>query len=324
MKKSLNLPEFLNELLFNKLSAKYEPNYSKFNKNLELNEEDVKIYLGTYFPRSYAESYLIFNDLFKNKIVKKFYNEKEEINILDIGAGSGGNLLGLLFALKDNFSNNLNINVFAIDGNQKALETLNKIVLKISIKYNIHINIKSQFITFNLINELYENSKEYLETNYDFIISSKMINEIIEKDSKAYYDFCKYFSKNLSKEGFLILIDVTMKVESKYLPIILNTQINEFIKNNNKLKTIIPTSCHLYENECNEQCFTNNLFYVSHKEKKNDLSKITYRILTHKNFADKILKNIQKGGLIGETQNSKKYCVYMENSKNINAYKVSL
>ena len=322
MQTNIKLPSCLEDFIFSKLQAKYEPNYSKFSKNLDLNEEEVKIYLGTYFPRSYAESYCIYNDLLHNQIIKEIYSKKTEINILDIGSGSGGNLIGLLFALKENLFQNININIFTIDGNQKALEILNTIIFKIQIKHNLNINPQSQFITFNSIDKLYQNSKLYLEKNYDFIITSKMINELLENDNNAYYNFCKYFTNHLSEDGFLSLIDVTMQVNSKFLPIILNTQINKFMKDNNSFKTIIPTSCNLYEDKCKEQCFTNNIFYVSHKEKQNDMSKITYRVITHNNFANKILSEITIGGLVGETQLGNKYCCHMDKNLDINAFKV--
>ena len=322
MQTNTNLPFCLENLIFNKLQAKYEPDYSKFSKNLDLNEEEVKIYLGTYFPRSYAESYCIYKDLLNNQIIKEIYSKKTEINILDIGSGSGGNLIGLLFALKENLPQNININIFTIDGNQKALEILNKIVFKIQAKYNLNINPQSQFITFNSIDELYQNSKLYLDNSYDFIVTSKMINELLENDKNAYYDFCDYFTNHLSENGFLTLIDVTMKVNSSFLPIILNTQINKFMKDNNSFKTIIPTSCNLYEDKCKEQCFTNNIFYISHKEKQNDISKITYRVITHNDFANEILSEITIGGLVAETQLGNKYCCHMDKDLDINAFKV--
>jgi len=317
------LPSYIEKLIFNELNAKYEPDYSKFNKNLDLDNEKVKIYLGTYFPRSYAESYLIYTELLKNKAIKEKYKCKNEINILDIGSGSGGNLVGLLFALKENLPQNLNINIFTIDGNEESLKVLSKIIYKIQIKYNLNIALRSQFISFDSINGLYKDTKGYLEESYDFIMSSKMINEIIKEDVKAYYDFCNCFSKHLSKDGFLSLIDVTIKTNFKYLPIILNDQVNKFVKYNNNFKTIVPTSCNFYEEKCNKECFTNNIFYISHKEKQNDISKITYRILTNSNFANDILSGIAVGGLVGKTKYENKYCHLVKENKNINAFKVS-
>ena len=55
----------------------------------------------------------------------------------------------------------------------------------------------------------------------------------------------------------------------------------------------------------------------------NDISKITYRILTNSEFAKQILSNITVGGLVGKTQYENKYCCYIGKNKNINAFKVS-
>lgn len=289
MQTNLKLPIYIDELIFNKLNAIYEPDYAKFSKNLYLNQNENLIYLGTYFPRSYTESYLIFKNFFDNSVVNTTYLEKQEINILDIGSGTGGNLLGLLMSIIESLSDKININILAIDGNQDSLKILQKIIFNIQSKYNLNISLNCQYISFKNIDELYQNSKKYFENNFDIITTSKMINEILDYDNNAYYDFCAYYLPHLSNEGFLSLIDVTLRISSQFLPILLNKQVNKFIKDNSyEYKTIIPNSCYLNEEKCEQDCFTNNIFYVSHTAKQNDMSKITYRILTHKEFADKI------------------------------------
>ena len=61
-------------LTLDKLKGKFAPNYTKFNKNLNHHKDDVLIYLGTYFPRSFAETYSIFNNILQNNFtfVMKF------------------------------------------------------------------------------------------------------------------------------------------------------------------------------------------------------------------------------------------------------------
>lgn len=323
MQTNLKLPIYIDELIFNKLNAIYEPDYAKFSKNLYLNQDENLIYLGTYFPRSYTESYLIFKNLFDNSVVNTTYLEKQEINILDIGSGTGGNLLGLLMSIIESLSDKININILAIDGNQDSLKILQKIIFNIQLKYNLNISLNCQYISFENIDELYQNSKIYFENNFDIITTSKMINEILDYDDNAYYDFCAYYLPHLSNEGFLSLIDVTLRISSQFLPILLNKQVNKFIKDNSyEYKTIIPNSCYLNEEKCEQDCFTNNIFYVSHTAKQNDMSKITYRILTHKEFADKILDIIEKGCIVGQTQNGKKYCYYGSNHNAVMAFKV--
>jgi len=111
MKSSTRLPKWLDKYVFEDLLAKYEPDFEKFDYNLEHSIDDLLVYLGTYFPRSYAEAFCIYEDLFLNQIIGKENKQKEELNILDIGCGTGGNLLGLLIAVKKEFSDISKINV---------------------------------------------------------------------------------------------------------------------------------------------------------------------------------------------------------------------
>ncbi len=63
--KSVILPKWIDDLIFKVLSAKY----SRRNKDLvvlEWEKDEVLTYLGTYFPRSFAESYCIFLKYFMN------------------------------------------------------------------------------------------------------------------------------------------------------------------------------------------------------------------------------------------------------------------
>lgn len=60
------LPTWLDTIIFDDLSASY-CRQKKDMVVLEWNRDDIKKYLGTYFPRSYAESYCIFSDFFKRE-----------------------------------------------------------------------------------------------------------------------------------------------------------------------------------------------------------------------------------------------------------------
>ncbi len=324
LEKNITLPKFIDDYIFDKLKANFAPNYSKFNKNLHLDKTDVLTYLGTYFPRSFAETYSIFNNIFQNEIAKNSISEKEEINILDIGSGTGGNLSGLLMSLTENKLSNKNINIVAIDGNKESLKILEKIVFQIQIKHQLNISLNCHYVAFETITDLFEKSKQYFDSNFDFIISSKLINEIVSKDSKSYFNFYKYFANYLNDEGLLLLLDVTTKVGDEYMPILLNKQTNDFIQKESGYKTIIPTSCAEYDEICNYDCFANNLFYVNHKMKKNDKSKITYRVIGKKNFAQNILKTISpKGSIVGWNDlGKKKYCKFMNSTNNKSGYEI--
>ena len=51
------LPHWLDKTIFNEHGAIYAPEHVRYEYNLKLNSEELKVYLGTYFPRSYAEMF---------------------------------------------------------------------------------------------------------------------------------------------------------------------------------------------------------------------------------------------------------------------------
>ena len=60
----ITLPIWLDDLIFKELKGQYHPQYSDMT-NIDDDKEKTLNYLGTYFPRSYAESYCIFSEYFK-------------------------------------------------------------------------------------------------------------------------------------------------------------------------------------------------------------------------------------------------------------------
>lgn len=66
MIKFKNLPDWLHDFIYNVMGGSYEPDKAAFQNNLFSDEEKNRKYLGTYFPRSFAESYCIFCNLFDN------------------------------------------------------------------------------------------------------------------------------------------------------------------------------------------------------------------------------------------------------------------
>lgn len=65
MVSSIKLPQWLDNLIFDELGAKY----CRANADMTVidwDKNDVLNYLGTYFPRSYAESYCIFSDFLED------------------------------------------------------------------------------------------------------------------------------------------------------------------------------------------------------------------------------------------------------------------
>lgn len=59
------LPLWLDKFLFEELGANYAPEHTRYEYNLDLDENELKVYLGTYFPRSYAEVFVFLTIYFK-------------------------------------------------------------------------------------------------------------------------------------------------------------------------------------------------------------------------------------------------------------------
>lgn len=109
----IKLPQWLDDLIYKDIKANYQPCRSDM---IVLNWDKAEIikYLGTYFPRSFAESYCVFTKYFSE--YKDVFVQETTLNIFDFGCGTGGELFGLLFAIIENLSIPT-ISIKALDGN---------------------------------------------------------------------------------------------------------------------------------------------------------------------------------------------------------------
>ncbi len=329
LKTETRLPKWLDDYIFDDLEAEYCPDFKRFEYNLDLNENENLKYLGTYFPRSYAESFCIFDNIFQNKQYRKNISQKESLNILSIGCGTGGDLIGLITVIQKYNPKISNINIWAVDGNSDALSILEKVVNKFNILHSKNIKLTTINTVFNSIEEI--DIVEFSIYSYDYIITFKMICEIISagrgRYDNSYYDFSIKFLRLLSESGLCILLDVTTKAEhiDIFNPILMNLQVNRALRELKEYQTLLPLSCNKNENRCFVQCFTQQKFYVSHKAKVNDLSKVSYRIVGKASLIAKILQNeeavqyiLQKNG-----ENIEKVCPYAIGEKVIDSYKLN-
>lgn len=283
LKTNTRLPSWLDNYMFETLHAEYAPDFQRFEYNLNLSHEDNLKYLGTYFPRSYAETFCIFDNIFTNDAIKANYTIKTEVSILSVGCGTGGDILGLLTNINKHFALIKRINVVAVDGNEDALNILSQIVTQANRQFHKEVVLSTRQVVFDRINAV------DLKSLFDFIITSKLINEVINKGKgcmdSSYYDFAKAFSPLLKEEGFMLILDVTTKVgASEFCPILLNRQVNQFVYEHPDFVSIIPIPCTNKDN-CQVQCFSQKEFTVSHSRFANDKSRVAYRILIKKAFS---------------------------------------
>ena len=258
------LPTWLDDYIFKELKANYCPSYSDMT-NIDDDKAKTLNYLGTYFPRSYAEAYSIFSEYFQNN--KSDFNQKEELSIFDFGSGTGGEIIGLLTVLNEQFPNLKKVRVVALDGNLYALQLYEKVLnelyknIKIQVENNSAQIYIEDFYDLDILNIVMKNQ-------FDIIISFKAICEFVTKDQfekqNAYEYISKFLIPKLNGKGILLLEDVTTynNTSQEWLPKMLD-------------KGLIASKCKVVAR--NEGY--NQLYIITHSRKKNDLSKVAWRMI---------------------------------------------
>lgn len=263
----VKLPEWLDNLIFGELKAKFCPQHSDMT-NINDNKEETLNYLGTYFPRSYAESYCIFSEHFQTHGAD--FLGKEELSIFDFGCGTGGEIIGLLTALKKQFPNLKKTNIVALDGNLYALRLYEKILNEFQKHAEIEINSKQaliridDFYDLNILNQV-------MNKPFDIIISFKVICEFATinqfKTQNPYEHLTKFMLKKLANKGLLLIEDVTSKnnTSQEWLPSMMDKGLNNI-------------GCAIIaQNEGYNQTYT-----ITHSHKINDVSKVAWRMIKTK------------------------------------------
>ena len=295
--KHFTIPQWLDKIIFDQFEAIYEPRPMDVVYNPDQPYEFVKIYLGTYFPRSYAEAYGIVSLLLSNNSYLEHFQEIEEINILDFCCGTGGEIIGTINALQSNLPHLKRINVDAFDANPDAIRFLYHLIDAVNQLDNIsvQITINPQCIFIESEHEI-QDIVNMSNLQYHFMMSFKAINEFIQHntfcDENAYELIAAHFFPLMSPDGVFIMTDVTTLLDNstQYYPQVLNKGLNSYLKKTSSYKSIIPTACYNHESKC-QGCYMQDVFYVSHRKTNNDRSKIAYRVLCRSSFADELLNN---------------------------------
>lgn len=302
----INLPQWLDSIIYDKYEAIYEPRPQEVAYNPDQPYEFVRLYLGTYFPRSFAEAHGIMLKLFQNITYREHIFQREEINIFDFCCGTGGEIVGMITILQQLHSNLKRINIDAVDANSESILFLYHLIEEIDsadvLKVELHINPMCLFIeTDQDLNDLVR----MLNRKYHYVLSFKAINEFIQKgtysDENVYGKIADYFLPLLSSDGSLILSDITTKFSNRNLfyPQMLNRGINELVRSYIKphscipvmYKSVMPIACFYHEEIC-EGCYMQDIFTISHSRKSKDVTKVAYRIICYADFANKIMTDI--------------------------------
>lgn len=177
---TLEYPLELEEFISNVMGGFYRRETFKVQKTLDYDENDLRGYLGTYFPGSFSESYAIFSNLFRHESIRNSFEMKKDIYILDIGSGTGGNLLGLLWFMKKFLIgfDTKTIHIVSLDGNKCALDIQRKITGRF-FSTNTDFSFKIKELSHKCFKEDLKNIIDdcKISDKFDIIMSFKFINE---------------------------------------------------------------------------------------------------------------------------------------------------
>lgn len=264
MQTSARLPLWLDDLVFSQMDAKYKRSNCDMTV-IDWDKNDIKNYLGTYFPRSYVESFCIFQEYFSKN--PAFLADREILTVFDFGCGTGGEIIGLLSCLSNTCPNLRKVEIHAFDGNKPALRELETVIGEASERVSFEIKLEPIQVTIEDFYDM-EILDRCVASQYDIIMTFKAICEFVTKErfeqANAYAHFAKTFLPHLSEDGIMLIEDVTTynNTSNRWLPKMLDSGLRD-------------AGC--------EAAMTNygynQTFTVSHSRHPSDQSKVAWRII---------------------------------------------
>lgn len=209
-------PDYLEDFLVSlirEFCGAYAPDSEWVKSTVDYFEDDLRRYLGTYFPRSFLETYEIAVELF-GKAFGSGVSTDGELKLLDVGCGMGGASLGLLFAVLERFAVK-KVVLDGFDANDDSLEFFQKILrssayakAREALRANdvpgagaeVEVHLQKGALSREKFSLLQADS------SYDVILTSKMLNEL-DVEAK-YFRFLENYLPHLTKHGVCFVIDV--------------------------------------------------------------------------------------------------------------------
>ncbi|MBO7415512.1 MAG: hypothetical protein J6U22_02945 [Bacteroidaceae bacterium] len=279
------LPKWLKDYIFGELGAEEKPDPKEFCKNLDSDHDKNRIYLGTYFPRSFAESFCIHNNLFSYAPYKQTMEIKEKMKILSFGCGTGGDVVGLVCAIATMLPMVNEIEIVAYDGNSIAIDHLGDILRLDPLNKRFNIRQRCVPISISSVEDLTHITSN-IGNEYDFILSFKFVNELMQLGilgRDGFQILAEKLSPLLAMDGLMTLLDVRAEYCGEWQPKNLNMGMGRFCRGG-LFATLLPIPCHFRGSSNCDSCFSDKRFTGSFTSK--DL--VTYRVLGHKAFIDSI------------------------------------
>jgi hypothetical protein len=167
------LPNWYIEAIASIEGAEYQTDRLGVRQTLQASDEVRRLYLGTYAPRSFAETVATADYLFAT-YPDRVEGLGSEVSIYDIGSGSGAATMGLIWSLKKLRLNQIQrIVIHAVDGNEWSLKLFEELLPRLRDKWR-SVDIVLRTTLVSSVDEIV--SKYCMQA--DFVISSKFLQEL--------------------------------------------------------------------------------------------------------------------------------------------------
>jgi hypothetical protein len=314
---SFPLPRRLQDFVAKEVGWNYSPKRNDYGLT-----DDVPIadYMGTYFPRSFVEAYFLMHLLLHKRVIARTFLDRSAISIADIGSGTGANMLGVLWAVRDHCLVSgfdfPRVVVTSVDKSGEAMEIQSKLIQAF---FPDCVNVKPELLDYHSGTEFLKNVKTRIYSNgpFDVIMCWKFICEFYRSEADyvqnrgMYAEVLRLGDKHLENEGILAICDVTNPPypnHQRFLPCIANCETHELLKKQETdLVPILPVSCAHWYGCCGGYftCFIQKSFKVSHDAlpcgQAHDGQGVFLKVFARKVFASVILKdeNPAEGYFVG-------------------------
>ena len=291
-----NLPDWLHSFIYKDLAGFYQPDRTAARDNLNSGENENQRYLGTYFPRSFAEAYCIFSNLFENNAYIEAMKGRDNFSILTFGCGTGGDLMGLLEALAEKIPWIKNLDIVAYDGNFNAVEMLKTIVEHPANKERFNIRIDYAPVPMQKPED-FGMYCSVINRPFDIIMSFKMVNELYRHDiipSKPYANFFEALASKLTETGVMLLLDVPLKEKGVWLSLVLSRGLRQYLSAHTDYEALVPIPCHVKSRLCTERCYLEKVFTGDIFSSE----KVIYSMIARTDFAKAVCLGICRGNYV--------------------------
>lgn len=213
------LPSMFDDFISSKEGTSYCPDAKRVEHNDNATEKDALWYLGNYFPRSFAETFCIF-DFALPYALEKILGGRDELSICDVGVGSGGATLGLIWALRKYLSGKgiKRIRLYGFDINEHALNLFSGMLPLMKREWPIDFDVtlrKTKFTAVKII------PADVIDRKVDFVITSKCLQEVASRISvsieQIYNRFIEDARSVVSSKGLMAIMEIARPFRSSSL-----------------------------------------------------------------------------------------------------------